>query len=63
MGEAEEVGTDALAIVVDVTTDDKVCAAHQLSRLVVVHARHLGLAAEPSGDVLSPQSSLPVSEE
>jgi hypothetical protein len=59
----EEVGADALAIIVDVATDDEVRAAHQLARLVVVHARHLGPAAEPPGDVLSPQSSLPVSEQ
>lgn len=44
-GEAEEVCTDALALVVDVATDEEVHAAHQFACLVVVHARHSGPAA------------------
>jgi hypothetical protein len=34
-----------LALVINVDTDDEVRAAHQLARLVVVDARHLGSVA------------------
>uniref|UniRef100_A0A0D3GRL4 Uncharacterized protein n=1 Tax=Oryza barthii TaxID=65489 RepID=A0A0D3GRL4_9ORYZ len=46
-GEAEEVTADALALVVDVATDDEVHAAHQFACLVVVDAHHSGPATPP----------------
>nr|BAD46539.1 hypothetical protein [Oryza sativa Japonica Group] len=41
-GEVEEVCADALALLVDVATDDEVRTTHQFVCLVVVEARHSG---------------------